>query len=151
MRLALANDIVCSFTLDGPPRGKQAPMHRIMRNRLGRMLPVAYTAAETRAYERALAQVAALHMRGREPEELPVRLDVVAYLPVPPSWNAGKRDAALAGALVPNAKPDWDNIGKTMDALKGIVWADDKQVADARVRKLYSERPRLEVNVWRIG
>lgn len=150
-RLGFRGELVCQFTVNEPPRGKQAPRHRVMRTRSGREFVVAYTAAETRAYEKLLAQIAAMHMRGRKPEELPVAVEVTAYLPVPSSWAGSKRDAALAGAIVPNVKPDWDNIGKTLDALKGIVWLDDKQIAEACVRKLYAENPRLEVSVWRIG
>lgn len=38
----------------------------------------------------------------------------------------------------PTSKPDWDNEGKLVcDALNGIVWRDDAQIADGRVRKRY--------------
>lgn len=42
---------------------------------------------------------------------------------------------------------DWDNFHKlSMDALSGIVWEDDSQIVDARVRKFYDkEKPRIEI------
>lgn len=40
--------------------------------------------------------------------------------------------------FVPTSKPDWDNEGKLVcDALNGIVWRDDAQIADGRVSKRF--------------
>ena len=40
--------------------------------------------------------------------------------------------------FVPTSKPDWDNEGKLVcDALNGIVWRDDAQIADGRVLKRF--------------
>ena len=66
---------------------------------------------------------------------------------VPPSWTRKRRDDALAGVIRPTGKPDYDNIGKVVDALNGIVWVDDSQIVDARIRKLYDERARLVIEV----
>lgn len=42
---------------------------------------------------------------------------------------------------------DWDNFHKiSMDALSGIIWADDHQIMTAIVRKHYDkENPRIEI------
>ena len=44
---------------------------------------------------------------------------------------------------------DWDNWHKlSMDALTGIVWADDSQIQKATVEKFYSkENPRIEIKI----
>jgi len=44
---------------------------------------------------------------------------------------------------------DWDNYHKiTMDALEGVVYEDDRQIQDARVRKyLDRDKPRIEIIV----
>jgi Holliday junction resolvase RusA-like endonuclease len=48
-------------------------------------------------------------------------------------------------------KPDADNILKAVcDALNGIVWHDDSQVAFARVLKQYGEEARLEIDIERM-
>lgn len=46
--------------------------------------------------------------------------------------------------------PDWDNIGKQIsDCGNGIIWKDDKYIADGRVVKVYSSKnePKIIVNV----
>lgn len=45
---------------------------------------------------------------------------------------------------------DWDNFHKiAMDALNGIVWADDSQIMEARVIKaIDSKRPRIEIKIF---
>ena len=106
--------------------------------------------AAVAAYEKALALVAKVAMAGAgkpAPITGPLRLTVTAFMPVPASWSRKKRDAALAGAIRPTVKPDWDNIGKMTDALKGIIWNDDTQVVDGRVVKTYDEHPRLRVEI----
>ena len=34
-----------------------------------------------------------------------------------------------------------------LDAFNGLLWLDDGQVVDARLRKYYSEEPRVEINI----
>src|SRR5690606_27800427 len=69
-----------------------------------------FTDAETRAWKRVVAVLGKAAMRGRPLLDGPVELLVVFLLPVPPSWPDWKRRLALAGRLVPTAKPDWDNL-----------------------------------------
>ncbi len=48
--------------------------------------------------------------------------------------------------VLPTIRPDWDNLGKLIsDAMNKIVYDDDGQLTDVRVRKRYSEEPRVEV------
>ena len=46
-------------------------------------------------------------------------------------------------------KADLDNFNKlSLDALTGIVWHDDSQISDLRLRRGYDkERPRIEVTL----
>jgi crossover junction endodeoxyribonuclease RusA len=45
-------------------------------------------------------------------------------------------------------KHDVDNIKALLDALTGIVWEDDGQIEDLRVRKGFDKkRPRVEIEV----
>lgn len=139
-----------SFELLGEPVGWQRTGVRIVKPKFGKQFATLYTPAETRAYEKALALVAKVAMAGAgkpAPITGPLRLTVTAFMPVPASWSRKKRDAALAGAIRPTVKPDWDNIGKMTDALKGIIWNDDTQVVDGRVVKTYDEHPRLRVEI----
>jgi Holliday junction resolvase RusA-like endonuclease len=137
--------------LPGEPTGWQRTGVRVVTPKHGKPFATIYVKAETRAYEHALALAAKVAMRARKPLDGPLKLTVTAYMPVPRSWSTKKRDAALAGALRPVVKPDWDNLGGMTDALKGIVWGDDAQVVDGRVMKIYDERPRLRVEVSVLG
>ena len=56
-----------------------------------------------------------------------------------------------ANEILPCKAPDWDNIGKIVtDALNGLAYEDDKQIVDAHVIKLYSDQPRVEVELEEI-
>jgi Holliday junction resolvase RusA-like endonuclease len=46
----------------------------------------------------------------------------------------------------PTKKPDADNILKAvLDALNGLAYNDDSQIVSARIEKLYSDNPRVEI------
>ena len=40
-------------------------------------------------------------------------------------------------------------IAKVKDALNGIAWKDDSQVVTEHIYKFYSDRPRLEVEIYK--
>lgn len=106
-----------------------------------------YPDPETEAYEKTLREAGALFMRRREPTLRPVALLVHSFRPIPESWSKNDRRAALAGAILPTPRPDWDNYGKITDALNEVVWKDDSQVCDGRVIKRYSDQPALRIEV----
>lgn len=86
-----------------------------------------------------------------EPIEGPVRVDIDFYLPRPKRLMRRKDPP---GPIPHTAKPDRDNLEKaTTDALKGLLWRDDSQICDGRVRKWYAEKngtPRVEIRVQEI-
>lgn len=143
--------------LMGAPRGKGRPRTRV----IGEFATI-YTDAKTREYENSLKAEGIKAMAGRAPLDEAVSVVVVAYLPVPASWSAKKRAAALAGDIMPTSAPDLDNIEKTLDGLnyhpprfKGdrekrpIIWKNDSQIVSKQAIKFYGEQPRLEITVWR--
>lgn len=132
---------ILEITLDGTPKGKGRP-------RFARATGRAFTPAATRNYEAAL-RYAAQEAQGEAPPHAgPLVAEIVAYMPIPKSWPKRRRADALAGRTVPTGKPDVDNLLKTIDALNGVVWVDDAQVADVRVRKLFSEKPALTIRIF---
>jgi Holliday junction resolvase RusA-like endonuclease len=128
-----------SFTVPGLPQGKG-------RARFGNGRT--YTPAKTVAYEGLVALAGQQAMDGRAIVDGPVYLMVDAYFPIPKSWPAARRRKALSSLVWHVAKPDGDNILKAAgDALNGIVWHDDSQVAFAKITKQYAEAPRLVITV----
>lgn len=116
------------FTIKGEPIGKGRP--RFYNGR-------AVTPERTRLYE---AEVA-VHARvaTREMIKGAVGISICAVYGVPKSATKKKRAELLDGFYV-EKKPDADNIAKViMDAISGICYEDDSQVADLRVLKAYTD------------
>ena len=106
----------------------------------------AYTPAATRKYEAHGRLAAQLAMNGRPPITVPVHAEIVIDLPVPASWSAKRRDAALLGNVRPTTRPDADNYVKAaLDAINAIVVADDSLVVDLVARKHYATVPALTI------
>lgn len=145
--------------LMGSPRGKGRPRTRV----IGQFATI-YTDAETRKYENALKAQGIKAMAGRAPIDEALAVVICAYMPVPASWSAKKRAAAIAGDIMPTSGIDLDNICKQVDGInyhppkfKGdrekrpIVWRNDSQIVSMQAIKSYSAQPRLEITVWKWG
>jgi Holliday junction resolvase RusA-like endonuclease len=129
-----------TIRLAGDPHGKGRP-------RFVRSTGHAFTPAATRSYEAALRYAAQEAMEGRELLSGPLRIMVVAGFPIPTSFSKSKRLDALVGSVHPTKRPDCDNLLKCVDALNGVVWADDKQIIEARIIKTYTGSPGLTIQV----
>lgn len=123
-----------------------------------------YTPAKTRAFETAIKHAA---IKSMDIAQLPtlheaVGLQIHALMPIPESWSAKKKAAALAGDIACTTKPDWENIAKLTDGMnlhpprfKGdrekrpIIWGDDAHVVSGHVMKAYSDAPRLVITVFK--
>jgi len=135
-----------TFTVPGQPQGKGRP-------RVGRIGGHArlFTPATTVAYEGLVAHAAQQAMQGRAPLEVAVAANVFLDCQVPASWSQKKQRMALAGEVMPTAKPDTDNVVKAIfDGLNGVAWRDDVLVVDLRVRKRFAATPCVRVEIWPI-
>lgn len=133
-----------SFTIPGQPQGKGRP-------RIGSIGGHArmFTPAKTVAYEGLIAFAARQAMDGRPQLEGPLCVNLFLDCQVPASWSAKKRTAALAGAVMPTTKPDADNVLKAvLDGCNAVLWRDDVQVVDVRIRKRYAAVPCVRVEAW---
>jgi Holliday junction resolvase RusA-like endonuclease len=89
-------------------------------------------------------------MGGAAPFSCPVGIAIDVSLGVPSSWSKAKRKRALESTLPAASRPDLDNVLKAvMDAMRGIVFNDDKQVVGITALKRYGETPQVTVNVMR--
>jgi Holliday junction resolvase RusA-like endonuclease len=78
----------------------------------------------------------------------PLRLDVRAEFPIAKSWAKKKQAAALTGEFPHIQTPDIDNVVKQVkDALKSVVYDDDKQVTQIWAEKIWSHQPKLMITV----
>ena len=134
------------FTVPGVHKGKQRARNRLVRKKDGSSFVSTYTPSETRNQEALVRDFAQKAMGNRPPLEGPIKFNMCAYLPVPPSWSNKKRADAIAGKIFPIGKPDFDNYAKLIsDAINQLVFVDDSQIVTSTIYKRYSDRPRLSV------
>jgi Holliday junction resolvase RusA-like endonuclease len=124
---------------DGTPQAKG-------RARFGR--GHAYTPQATVDYQHDLGWCAKAGMGSRKPITGPVKITALFELPVPASWSKARRAAAIAHNVRPTGKPDLDNyIKAALDAINGIVIADDAQGVEINARKVYGINPKVVLTV----
>lgn len=103
---------------------------------------------KSKEYKQYVKLAAAQHA----PEQLldePLHLIVKVFRPIPKSFSKKKTQEAITGVLRPITKPDTDNYLKGVkDALNGVIWRDDSIIVDTSVSKYYSDKPRIEVEVY---
>lgn len=131
--------------LQGTPRGKGTVRARMIRGHVQ-----TYTDERTRSYESQLRYAAQQVMGEAPPTAETVVVEITAGVTPPTTWSKRKIADALAGLIRPKTRPDCENYAKACDALNGIVWLDDKQIVEERVRKVYAPAPylRVEVRLW---
>lgn len=123
-----------TFSVETEPVGKGRP--RFCANRR------VYTPQKTVVFEKTIADAARIAYR-RPPLIYPIELEIVLTYTIPKSWSKKKKDTAVFPR-----KPDIDNVAKAvMDALEGVIYVDDSQVADLIVTKRYAPCPLVLVSV----
>lgn len=90
-----------------------------------------------------------------QPFKGPLTLEIALFMRRPKAHYGTGRNA---GRLKDNAeawhskRPDLDNCVKfIMDALNGVFWLDDAQVAQLVVAKGYDEKPRTYIEIEELG
>jgi Holliday junction resolvase RusA-like endonuclease len=112
----------------------------------------AYTPAATRKYEAHGRLAAQLAMGDQPPLNGPVCLTAIVEIPIPASWSKRRRALAIASGICPTTRPDADNFLKSaMDAINGIVVADDSLIVKATVEKKYGLDPKLVLLITPLG
>lgn len=84
-------------------------------------------------------------------KDTPLMCEIDVNIQIPKSFSKSKAELAKMGITRPTVKPDCDNIAKNVnDALNGIVFPDDKQIASLTVRKWYSTIESVNVRISEI-
>lgn len=145
-----------AFEVPGEVRGKGRPRTRVVTTGTGNAFASIYTDAETKKYESRIASHAMtvkVKAGWNDMREVPLRMDIIAYIGIPKSWSKKKR-AALADTPA-MCLPDADNIYKSCaDALNNVLYRDDKMVATISCQKIWiadPEQERLFIKVSEIG
>lgn len=95
---------------------------------------------EYRAYKATLREACEAELPGFwSPYDKPVEIRMVCQY---------QRPKSRPTATWKDTTPDWDNLAKPVqDALTGLVFTDDKTVAQARCAKVYGDEDRVTVQV----
>lgn len=127
------------LTIDGVPVAKGRP-------RLGRY--GTYTPKKTQEYEEYVKACWVAKYGGIQPSEQPLEIDIVFYMPIPKSYSKKQKAEILSGRLKHTKKPDIDNLIKSvLDALNGLVYADDSQIIKVTAVKRYAETGSTELTI----
>lgn len=111
-----------------------------------------YTPEKTVRYESTVSLFAKQAMVARPPLQCAVAVEIEVRLPVPASWSQRKRALALAEAVLPETRPDLDNVIKAItDACNAVVYDDDRRIVSVSASKHYAEHPGVSVKVLPLG
>jgi len=118
------------FTVQGNPIPKGRP-RVVLRQRPDGYRGHAFTPPQTKAWERVVGWKARSVMDGREP-------------------LAGEIAVMLEFYRVNAVACDLDNLAKAvMDALNGICYRDDRQIAEMHIVRFVDRKdPRVEIKIW---
>lgn len=129
------------FTIPGKPQGKGRP--RVTRNGT-------YTPQKTKDYERLVQHsfmAAKCHSLVGE-----LKASIMCYYPIPKNTNKKRLAMMQSKIILPTVKPDLDNVAKAvLDALNGFAYKDDNQIVELSINKVYSDNPRVEVEIKEIN
>ena len=134
-----------NFTIPGEPAGKARPKFSTFNGHVRAITP-----KQTVSYENLVKLSFGQAYPGAKPieKDVPLLVTIAAYFKIPASVSKKRREAMLEDRIRPTKKPDTDNIAKAvLDALNGIAYYDDSQVVTLTVDKLYSDTPRVEVEI----
>jgi len=134
---------IIKFEIPGEPQGKR----RARFVRAGHFIK-SYADPKSVSFETFVREMFCLAYPQFVPLEGQLAVEIRAFCGMPNSVSKKKRVLMENGELRPAKKPEVDNIAKViLDALTGLGFRNDSQVTRLLVDKLYSDRPRVEVEV----
>jgi len=134
--------LVVTFSVDGDPVPKGRPRFA----RRGQFVQT-YTDAKTIDYETQVAMRARHAIGSTKPLEGALSVFLYLRYTVPASYSKKRKEACLLGVEYPK-KVDIDNVYKSItDAMQGIVYANDSQIVEAHIKKVYAEESGANIMV----
>lgn len=135
------------FTVPAVPVAQPRQRHAVREMKNGRRFVSNYTPSThpVNSFKAMVAHAAALVFRGA-PLAGPLKITILAFFPRPKNkiWKSKPMPREFK-----DSKPDSDNVEKSVyDALKGVVWFDDSQIAINQTWKMIcagNEQPHVSV------
>lgn len=104
-----------------------------------------YTPKSTQQYEETIKE-AYTEGNHKNFKDMPIKMWITAMYKPPKSLSKKKQQELLGTYMT--KKPDSDNIAKIVcDALNGVAYNDDKQIALLIIMKIYGEEDKLEIEL----
>lgn len=131
------------FTIPGKPQGKGRPRFSTK----GKFVST-YTPEKTKEYENLVQESFLRQCKGQYDKDYvgEVKVKIIAYFEPPKSISKKKYEELISKGYT--KKSDIDNIAKIiLDALNHIAYKDDSQVVELEVRKEYSNKNRVHVQI----
>ena len=101
-----------------------------------------YTPTKTSQYEEMVRLSFLEQSKCFQPSNKYIRMVITANFAIPKSVSKNKREQMLNHEILPDKKPDIDNIVKAiLDGLNKTMYSDDKQIVELTVKKQYGENP----------
>lgn len=149
--------LVVAFTIPGEPVAQGSMVAAISRT-TGKPFVKSGNEAKLRRWRTHAATVAGEAFRSRMiPKGVPLMIEARFYFERPKNQHGTGRNSAIVKASappVPVVRPDGDKLCRALfDALTGVIYADDAQIATHQVWKLYADataEPRTEIVVRRM-
>ena len=129
-----------SFDLYGPPIAQKRARHSRVNGHMRTFNP------QKTEREQVQWQIKS-QFRG-EPLTIPIALDLIFLMPIAESTTNTKKKQMANGLIAHTKKPDLDNLAKfILDAMNNLVFKDDSQVIEIRMKKIYSTSPGTVIRV----
>jgi Holliday junction resolvase RusA-like endonuclease len=127
--------------IEGKPIPKQRP-------RSSHKNGVFRTYSPQKSETKAVKKIIKSQWKG-EPLSGAVSLKITCFMPIPKSSSKKEKERLLFTFHI--KRPDLDNLEKFYkDAMNGIVYHDDSQVAFVTKQKIYGTHPKIEIDIEEI-
>jgi len=141
---------VATLVIVGAPMPQGRPRHRIVKSYGKAPFGVVYDPPGCKKEKQRIHTIVKNLMREKGyvmfAEHVPLRLDIIFYVPIPTGFSKVKRTKANMALIVPAVKPDLDNYAKlVLDACCGVLYHDDNSVTDLNIKKRYSNHPGTKI------
>lgn len=108
-----------------------------------------HTPQKTVNYETYIKEMFVISYPDFVPLEGALTINISAWVMIPKATSKKKRRLMEERILRPTKRPDFDNIIKVVaDALESLAYKNDNQIVTSVFHKWFSERPRLEIEVY---